>query len=175
MVTISAESIESAIAKLEDPSDEEFRSLNQRFMREQGPAGVFIMAMGDEDLSQAAVGLSLLMGMHIWCVFDAVCPSGMPQVSPETLMEAYENRETWLESFIGVDEDEMTRWLQITTEMPQEFVARHVIVNLMETAMNAEEELHLSEAEMGVLFWVLVSVMDAFDAAFQESVKGVPH
>jgi len=174
MVKIPEATVESISAELDAiyEDEEEFAALHRSFMEQQPAVVAFIMAVGDEELSEDTLGLVLFMGVRIWFIFDAASPSGMPPVSTEKLMESFDKRETWLQSMVRMGEAETISQPHIPPEMPQEFVLQNVVSHLTGILVDPEGEVGLSEMEMVNLFWILLTVIDAFDATFQEVIEG---
>lgn len=169
MKIVSSGTVESTWRELTELSVKDGSRLQEEFLQRQEPLAQFIQIMGEESMSSDAHGLATYVTLNLWQMFERASPTPLSPASPDEIMDAFENRERWVESFLGAEEEEIERWLRITSEMPQEHVTRYLIELLMEDRRDPDSAVTLTEEDVGELFLVLLAVIDVLDAKLQEA------
>lgn len=170
MKTVTPETVVRTRQEIDNMSPADIIALQERACANQAALFQFVLFIGEKELSRDAARFALFIALNIWRMFEQESLKPLPEISPDEIMDAYENRQEWIESFLDADDEEIERWLCITTEIPQENIARYLVELLMENSTVEEWGIDLADQDVGQLFWLLLSVIDALDAKFQDTV-----
>jgi len=128
--------------------------------KEQPEIIAFIAEMTD-DLDQEIRELAIFMFIPVYRMFQRAYGEAIEMVSPEAIIKCYEDNEELLKSLGGAHEKFFERVAEVQMAS-QPYVIRYVVETLFE-AVQGEDPVLLGEEDMGYLFLLMKTVIDALN------------
>ena len=138
------------------------REMNRTAKKQRELIG-FIAAY-TEDLNREAAELAFYMFFTIYRMFQK-SSGGMQRITGDQIEHCLDQNEGMLERLEGAHEKFVERVAKVEASR-QPFVMRYLVETLIE-APDGEDPVHLSEEEIGALFLVLKTVIDALDQSLE--------
>jgi hypothetical protein len=128
--------------------------------KEQPEIIAFIAEM-TEDLDKEVRELAIFMFIPIYRMFQRAYGKTIEMVSPDEIIKCYEDNEELLKSLGGAHEKFFERIAEVQMSS-QPYVIRYVVETLFE-AVQGEDPVLLGEEDMGYLFLLMKTVIDALN------------
>lgn len=125
------------------------------------PEIVAFLAEMTEELDQEIRELAIFMFVPIYRMFQRAYGEKIEMISPEEIIHCYEENEDLLKSLGGAHEKFFERIAEVQMSS-QPYVIRYVVETLFE-AVQGEDPILLGEEDMGYLFLLMKTVIDALN------------
>ena len=160
MELISEELAEKTWQKVAEFDPEEANKEMMRISKSQ-PYLMAFMIEFSQDLDEDVKGLATYMFAVVYRMFKKSARKRLKRISVEQIIECYDSNEKLMESLDGAHERFFDRIARVQLSR-QPYVMKYVVDTLME-APEDEEPVPLTEDDVGYLFLLLKSVVDALD------------
>jgi hypothetical protein len=167
---ISEQTIRATKEKFDALPFEEFVVLQQELLARQGALAGFASVVGKRELSGDGWKVAVLLALYLWQIFEQEASEPLVKITVEEILSAYDKREEWFDSFAGMSEQEFDRWMGLSLEIPQERVAAHAAQVLVDNSLAYQDQLKLSNEDIGQLMGMALAMIDVLDAKLQETV-----
>ncbi len=125
----------------------------------------YLMATGNDIISQPEREALLFMGVMIWYIVGRIVPE-VPEISGDTLDDCEDKNVEMLEYLAGEPEAEFMDTVdKIMTKYHQAEFLRYIIDRLLE---EPEKGIEISEDNMGMMVIYLKTIIDCLDSAIPE-------
>lgn len=157
MKFVSEEHITAAIEKIDSISENEINSFIDKFKEAQPNLFVFLLAVGEEELSDDENEMLFFSGMLIWYA-TVLAEANVPPVSEQTLDEVDSNNMELLEALNADDEDDTF------TVNIESIIKEHNQSELLEFALiTTMDDESIEDDCKGLIFIHLKTFIEALD------------
>ena len=160
MELISEELAEKTWQEVAGFDPEEANKEMMRISKSQ-PYLMAFMIEFSQDLDEDVKGLATYMFAVVYRMFKKSARKRLKRISVEQIIECYDSNEKLMESLDGAHERFFDRIARVQLSR-QPYVMKYVVDTLMEVPED-EEPVPLTEDDVGYLFLLLKSVVDALD------------
>jgi len=123
----------------------------------------YLLATGDDILTEEERQVTFFMGVLIWFVVQQSVPTLIPEITTDELLEQEENNFKMLEYLAGEPDTEfMTTVAKIMDSYNQRNLLQYVIDRIME---EPEKEVELNDNHLGMMVIYLKTFIDCLDSA----------
>ena len=160
MELISEELAEKTWQEVAGFDPEEANKEMMRISKSQ-PYLMAFMIEFSQDLDEDVKGLAIYMFAVVYRMFKKSARKRLKRISVEQIIECYDSNEKLMENLDGAHERFFDRIARVQLSR-QPYVMKYVVDTLMETPED-EEPVPITEDDVGYLFLLLKSVVDALD------------
>lgn len=157
MKIITEEHISAAIDKIDNLSEKDINSFIDKFKEAQPALFVFLLAVGEEELSDEENEMLFFSGMLIWYA-TVLAEANVPPVSEQTLDEIDSHNMEFMDS-LSASEDDDTFTVNV-----ESMVKEHRQSELLEFALiTTMDDEGIDEDSKGLIFIHLKTFIEALD------------
>lgn len=144
---------------------EEAPELVEEMGSAQPAALSYLLAIGDDIITEAERQVTFFMGVLVWYVVQQSAGTPIREITPEELSEHEENNFNMLEYLAGESDAEfMTTVEKIMDKYNQRPLLQYVIERIME---EPEKEIELYDNHVGMMVIYLKTFIDCLDRAIE--------
>jgi len=158
--TIPEELVEETWQEVASFSPDKIRKGMTKLSGGQPYLTAFMMEFA-QDLDQEVKELAVYMFFVVYQMFQKSSEGKIKRISPEKIIECYEQNENLMESMEGIHEKFFERIARVQLS-GQPYVLKYVVETLIE-APEEEDPIELTEEDVGFLFLLLKTVVDVID------------